>query len=52
MWFVLMILLQWWNDLLKEANVFNTSQMGKNYQDHINIIKYFNHFFRISICYR
>lgn len=47
--FVLMILLPWWNDTLREANVFNTSQMGKNYQYHIIITKYFRHFFRALV---
>lgn len=48
-WFILMILLQWWNDILREANVFNTSQMGKNYQYHINITKHFNNLFRAFV---
>lgn len=49
MWFVLMILLQQWNDILREANAFNTSQMAKNYQYQINITKYFSHFFRAFV---
>lgn len=49
MWFMLMTLLQWWNDILREANVFNTSQMGKNYRYHINITKHFNHVFRAFV---
>lgn len=49
MGFILMILLQWWNDILRETNVFNTSQMDKNDQYHINITKYFNNFFRAFV---
>lgn len=49
MWFVFMILLQRWNDILREANIFNTSQMGKKYHYHINITKYFSHFFRAFV---
>lgn len=49
MWFVVMILLQWWTDVLSEANVFNIFQMGKNYQYHINITKYFNIFLSVFV---
>lgn len=46
MQFILLILLQQWIDMLRETNVFNTSQVSKNYPYDINICKPFNCFCR------